>query len=402
MDIDYMYLMIQILSKMRINKFTLFLFLGLTSSVNAQVTLSNGENSLEISGVISTYYNYRTLENGVNEKDKNRFNLRDAQIQLEGRNGKNWEYKLQVDFADLTQGSSDPENPGLMDAWIQYKGLKWFDVRIGFGKIAWSRSSLTPFIYSAYWQRAEFLRGGFLSRRDIGLDISKSFWKQRASIDLGVYTGLGEVSLKGDNDASGALEYTGRLTLGWPTQFRNREIDDRHVRKPMIGIGLSARYTNRKLPEGAFFPAGAASDYGIKVINGEKRSVGFDIAAQWQGISAQFELIKSQNTPQDSISSYFQGFSNQQTGGYFISGGWTGQLNYHIKPLKLILSARYETFNANDLLIGENERLSSAIAYQIDGYQSMIKAQFIHIISAENINAPDWVDQYRIGWQYQF
>lgn len=402
MGINCMFLMIQIFFKMRINRYILSLLSLISFASNAQVTIGNGENSLEISGVLSTYYNYRILENGVNEKDKNRFNLRDAQIQLEGREGKNWEYKLQIDFADIAQSSSDPENPGLMDAWIQYKGLKWFDVRIGYGKIAWSRSSLTPFIYSAYWQRAEFLRGGFNSRRDIGLSISKSFWKQRASLDFGVYTGLGEISLKGDNDASGALEYTGRLTLAWPTQFRNREIDDRHVRKPMIGLGLSARYTNRELPIGAFFPAGAASEYGIKVINGEKRSIGVDIAAQWQGISAQFELIQSQNSPQDSVSSFFQGFTSQQTGGYFISGGWTCQLNYHIKPLKLIVSGRYETYNVNDLFQGENERFSSAIAYQINGFQSMIKAQLTHVITSEKINAPDWTDQFRIGWQYQF
>ena len=384
------------------NRLAALLILAFFGKADAQVTLGNGDNSLEISGLISTYYNYRSLETGVEEKDKNRFNLRDAQIQLEGRKGNNWEYKLQVDLADILQKSADPENPGLMDAWIQYKGFKLFDVRVGYGKIAWSRSSLTPFTYSPYWQRAEFLRGSFLSRRDIGVDVSKTFWKQRASIDLGIYTGLGEASLGGDNDASGALEYTGRFTLGWPTQFRNREIDDRHVRIPMFGLGLSGRYTKRNLPAGEFFPAGAASDYGIKVIDGTKRTVGIDFAAQWQGISAQFELIQSQLTPSDTSSNFLQGYTRQQTDGHFFAGGWVAQLNYHFAPAKLIISGRYETSNANDLLIGINERVSGAIAYQINGYQSMIKAQFIHIISSESINAGDWTNQFRIGWQYQF
>lgn len=371
-------------------------------NLNAQLTITNGDNSLEISGAISTYYNFRSLDSGIVEKDKNRFNLRDAQIQLEGRKGKNWEYELQFDLADLTQSSSDPENPGLMDAYIIYKGLGLVDVKMGYGKIEWSRSSLTPFIYSAYWQRAEFLRGNLASRRDIGIDLSKSFWKQRAKINFGIYTGLGEQSLGGDNDASGALEYTGRMTLGFPTQFRYREIDDRHVKKPMFGLGLQARYTERNLPQGEFFPAGAAGEYGIKVINGKKLGYGLDAAFQWNGISAQFEIQQFKMTPADTNSSFFYGYSAQQTGGYFYAGGWTAQLNYFLSKLHIIASVRYEDYNVNDLLLGRNERFSAALAYQFDDFKSMIKAQFIHIISEENIDAPDWKQQFRIGWQYQF
>ena len=370
--------------------------------LNAQLTLTNGDNSLEISGSISTYYNFRSLDSGIVEKDKNRFSLRDAQIQLEGRKGKNWEYELQFDLADLAQTSVDPENPGLMDAYIKYKGFRFFQVRMGYGKIEWSRSSLTPFVYSAYWQRAEFLRGNMSSRRDVGVDLSKSFWKQRAQLNLGIYTGLGEQSLGGDNDASGALEYTGRFTLGWPTQYRYREIDDRKVKKTMFGLGVQARYTERNLPDGEFFPAGAAGEYGIKVINGKKLGYGFDAAFQWKGFSAQFEIQQFKITPQDTNSSFFYGYSVEQTGGHFYAGGWTSQINYSLKKLNLIVSARYEDYNINDLLVGNNERFSAAIAYQFDDFRSMIKAQFIHIIQEENIDTPDWKQQFRIGWQYQF
>ena len=68
----------------------------LCGTLTAQVSLTNGVNSLEISGAVSTYYNYRILDSVSTEKDKNRFNLRDAQIQLEGRKGKNWEYELRA------------------------------------------------------------------------------------------------------------------------------------------------------------------------------------------------------------------------------------------------------------------------------------------------------------------
>ena len=387
---------------MRVNKYIIFLLVMASHPCMSQTTIGNNENSLEISGSTSSYFNYRDLSPGNTDKSKNRFSLRDAQLSLEGRNGKNWEYQLQFDIADIIAGVNDPENPGLMDAWMKYKGLKCFDIRLGYGKISWSRFDLTSFNNSVYWQRPEFLRGGFASMRDVGVELSKSFWKQRAAVQLGVYTGLGEVSLKGDNDASGALEYTGRFSFGWPTQYRYQEIDTRHVKKPMIGIGISGRYSNRALPKGAFFPAGAISSYGIKVIDGEKATIEADAAFQWKGFSAQFEIVKMKLTPQDTSSSLFYGKSRSQTGGNVFAGGYTAQVNYHISGIKVIVSGRYESYNANDIFLGINERFSSALAYQINGFRSMIKAQYIHVIQSENINQPDWVNQYRIGWQYQF
>jgi hypothetical protein len=387
---------------MRKTKVILFSILLCSVQLIGQVTIGNGENSLEISGSIATYLNFRDLDSGVVDQSKNRFNLRDAQIQLEGRSGKYWEYKIQFDIADVIAGVNDPENPGLMDAWMQYKRLKAFDIKMGYGKIAWSRFDQTAFNSSVYWQRPEFLRGSFASMRDVGVELSKSFWKQRAHINLGVYTGLGEVSLKGDNDPSGAFEYTGRIDIGWPTQYRFLEIDTRHVRKPMFGIGLNGRYTKRNLPSGTFFPSGAVSSYGIKTVDGEKQTYGFDAAFQWQGFSAQFEIIQIKMTPQDSTNFLFYSNSSARAGGNIFAGGWVAQASYHIAGIHTIVSGRYETFNANDLLLGINERFSAALAYQIDGFKSMIKAQYIHIISKENINAADWVNQYRIGWQYQF
>ena len=387
---------------MRKSKVILFFILLCSVQLIGQVTIGNGENSLEISGSISTYLNFRDLDSGLVDQSKNRFNLRDAQFQLEGRSGKYWEYKIQIDIADVIAGVNDPENPGLMDAWMQYKGLKAFDIKMGYGKIAWSRFDQTPFTSSTYWQRPEFLRGSFASIRDVGVELSKSFWKQRATMNVGIYNGLGEVSLKGDNDASGAFEYIGRFDLGWPTQFRFREIDDRHVRKPMFGIGLNGRYTKRNLPSGSFFPSGAKSDYGIKMVDGEKLTYGFDAAFQWQGFSAQFEIIQIKMTPQDSTSALFFSNSSARAGGNIFAGGFVAQANYHIAGIHTILSGRYETFNANDLFLGINERFSAALAYQIDGFKSMIKAQYTHIITKENINAADWINQYRIGWQYQF
>jgi len=96
----------------------------------AQVTISNGNHVLEISGSISTYYNDRHLKAGEEDQSKNRFKLRDAQIELEGRVGSDFEYGLKVDLADMaannTTNTVDPENPGLMEASVLYKGFHFF------------------------------------------------------------------------------------------------------------------------------------------------------------------------------------------------------------------------------------------------------------------------------------
>lgn len=381
--------------------FVFIVFFPLVSE--AQLSISNGKHLLEISGTVSSYYNYRSLKDGMMEKDKDRFNVRDAQLMIEGRNRDIYEYRIQMDFADLLQGGNDPENPGLMDAWFKYKGFQAFTIQFGYGKIQYSRSSLVPISYSAWWQRPEMARGNFFSRRDIGLTLSRSFWRRRIELSAGAYTGLGETSVRaGDNDDSGKLEYVGRAEFCWPSYYRNRDIDTRHVPVPMLMAGFNGRYANKQLPTGSYFPNGSQGDYGFKTVDGEKLTYGMDLSAQWQGFSAQFELQQVKATPSDTNSPFLKGYSREQTKGYFLAGGWSGQAAYYSKKLKTIVSARYEEFNLNDLVAGINQRASFAVCYQLDGFNSIIKLQVIHIIKEESLAPLDWKQQVRIGWQCMF
>ena len=372
------------------------------ASVYSQSTLGNGEHQLEISGSISTYYNYRELKPGELDKDKNRFRLRDAQIQLEGRKGLNWEYEFQFDLADLASGAFDPENPGLMDASILFKGLKFIDIKVGYSKLAYSRSSITPIVYSAFWQRAEFLRGELFSRRDVGLTLNSSLLKDKLNIIAGIYNGIGEQSLQGDNDRSGAPEYLGRIELGSPKVSRYRDFDDRNLSKPQIMLGAGIRHTERNLPPGAFFPNGATGEYGVKVIDGKKTSLNIDGGFMWKGLSAQIEYHRIQVTPRDTNSFLLRSIPLAQTEGYALSTAIVSQINYFSSRFRTGISFRYEDYNISDLVIGINKRWSAAIMYQIDGYQSAIKLQYFNIVEEETSFDTDWNSQIRIGWQYLF
>ena len=48
-----------------------------------------------------------------------------------------------------------------------------------------------------------------------------------------------------------------------------------------------------------------------------------------------------------------------------------------------IISSRYEQFDLNDLVEGKSQRIYGSLAYQIDGFNSMIKFQYWHILSEE-------------------
>lgn len=385
---------------------TLTLSLCCCLVAHAQLSLSNGVHNLEITGAISTYYNYRVLKPGEFSAHKNRFKLRDAQMQLEGRYRDEFEYELQFDLADLgnaISGSIDPENPGLMDAYIIYKGIGFLDIRLGYGKTPYSRSSQVPFIYTPYWQRAELVRGDFFARRDVGLTLSSTFWRQRITVQAGMYNGIGEVSLRGDNDPSGRPEFMGRVDIAYPSRFRYRDIDDRNSPIPMFNLGLNARYSDKRQPEGGLLPSGSIGEYQQKVIDGIKNAYGIDFTAQYRGISVQFEAHRFLLRPRSANNPLFLGTDADFHEGYVQSGGFYGQINYFSKPLKSIFSARYETVNINDLAEGEMQRFSAAYAYQIKGFDAMIKAQYFLVLAEEVLIDPyRWTEQFRVGLQYTF
>ncbi|NMH29208.1 porin [Flavobacterium silvaticum] len=377
-----------------------------TATSFAQLTLSNGHHVLELTGEVSAYYNYRELKSGEFDHKKDRFKLRDAQIELEGRVGGDWNYELQVDFADMAAQNNgeefDPENPGLMEARIKYKGLRFMDVEVGYGKLYYSRASLVPFDYSAFWQRAELVRGSIFSQRDVGITVMKNFWKQRANIYLGAYTGLGEKSLGGDNDPSGNPEFIGRVDVSYPARARFRDIDDRHSPIPLFALGVNGRFMNKKLPDGEVFPTDAYGEYGWKVVDGKRYVYGFDASFMYMGFSGSFEMHQIKAQPQHADDPLFLNTTPDQNHGYVLMGGYVAQLNYFVKSARTILSARYEELDLNDLNPGNSQRISGAIAYQIQGYNAMVKLQYFNIIKEESIDPLKWENQLRLGIQFQF
>jgi hypothetical protein len=401
-----------------------FIFCLAALSGRSQISLTNGRHNLEISGTISTFYNQRIFtpgnpENRIDDdtsrpfdKSKNRFGLRDAQLQLEGRIGHEWEYELQVDFADMINPSDIGENPGLMDAWVQYKGLRFLDIKAGYQKIPYSRNSLVPFIYSPFWQRSEITRGEFFSRRDIGITLEKSLWNQKINLYAGMYSGMGEQVLTqygGDNDPSGQFEYVVRADVAWPSRYRYRDYDVNQSPLPMFAFGLAGRSVKRTFS--SFLPG---DDYYLRVISGTRQMATVDFTFQYKGFSLQGEyhlarIIPTNDIDPDADNNRYReqrGTRDYKIGSlptdYFMASGFLGTISYSNKKLKSIFSLRYDNFNPNDLVKNNTEEtLSFAYAYQINGFNAMVKAQYWYRLSDRtNPLIQRFDDQFRIGIQF--
>jgi hypothetical protein len=290
-----------------------------------------------------------------------------------------------------------------MDAYVVFKHIPFVDVKVGYGKTPYSRSSMVPFVYSPYWQRAQLVRGDVFARRDIGVTLSSSFWKQRINLYGGVYTGLGEIGLKGDNDASGNPEFIGRVDVAYPSRYRYRDIDTKTSPIPMFALGLNGRFTDKTQPVGTFLPPNSPGEYMIKLIDGKKSGLGADFTFQYLGFSAQFEIHQFIMEPARVNSFLFQGTPAEFNEGYVRAGGHYAQLNYFSKHLNSIFSVRYETLNINDLADGELQRFCAAFAYQFKSVNAMAKAQyFLNLKEETQIDPLKWNEQIRVGIQYIF
>jgi len=374
------------------------------------VKINNGNHTVAFTGVFSTYMNWRDYAPGVASKpEKNTFKLKDARFGMEGKIGDDYEYKLQLDFSALGNAVVDPSAPALYDASFTYKGFKKFaNITVGYGRLPYSLSSLIEHEWSPYWTRADIVKGDCFSRRDLGVKLTRSFWKDRIKAYAGVYTGVGEVVLTGTNDPSGSYEYVGRVEVCYPDKMPKAYADTKVRTTPNFAIGLNTRYSKRNLPTGTTFLAGEVgallsdTTLNFKVVNGEKFIYGADFSVEYMGFSAQAEGHLIKGTPQNANDPLLMGLPKTLTNGYFKAGGWFTQLNYFSKPIKTIFSVRYDELNANDLVSGITKHLAASVCYQLSGYHSMIRAEFFRNLSqTESINTSKWDNQWRIGWQLQ-
>lgn len=367
------------------------LLIMLASASNAQYSLASGNKTLQISGYFLPVANFRFT--GPNETDhaKNKMNLDFAVIEFDGMVKKNIHWDLQLNLAALS-GSTNVSDELLMQSTVEYRTRKDnFNVRAGYDKIPFMRSSIQGLIQTPWLQRPEMARGKSFNRRDLGVTVEKNFLNKRLNLYAGVYTGMGSASINGDNDMSGHFLYVGRGEFSWPARMRYSEFDVHHTSLPNFSVGGNLSYAQKDTT--TFID----NDYPFLTQKGKKLGYGGDVTFMYKGFVFVFEGVIFRMTPTSLSDPQLYGKTD-----YFKAMGQMAQLNYTFRKLRSVIGVRYDVFDANDIIKGNDlTTIGFAYNYLIDGTNSCIKIHYFKRIKAEGaVSVPD--DQIRIGWQYSF
>lgn len=361
-------------------------------TASAQYTLIKGDNVLEVSGMFSAYANYRFYPAGSTNYKKNSMTLDYAIVKFEGTKNRKLHYCFQFNLARLTMAAGGTtEDPGaVMDVFAEYTGFKYFDVKFGFFKIPFGFYSLLPVSESMFLQRPEMARGDVFSRRDMGVTLTRSFYNDRLMFVGGVFTGVGESILNGgDNDASGKLEYVGRVEAGYPIKSKYREVDIVGSPTPVFTVGAGMRYAEKATDTG--------TEYNINTINGKKTSYSADIRMRFRHLMIMAEIMQFHMVPADSAR--LLGLPTD----YFNAGGFITGLSYYFKPVKTALGVRYDELNPNDLVKGDTRRtLSASLNYFFNEQNSAIKIHYFYRYKLQGTSTKWSPDQLRIAYQLMF
>jgi hypothetical protein len=382
------------------NKFLLLFLSCLLQFAGVSAQDDDNEN-LSINARTSFYLNQRWgWDSAYTDRKQNKFYLRNAQLQLRGNAGKDMRFYFGFDIAQIISKGNDPQNPALMNASIAYKGLKAFDLLIGFDKTCYSRNNQVSFFDSPFWQRSEIVGGALFSRRDLGITLHKDFLNKRLSLWGAMYSGLGEAILLGYNAPSGKYEYVARAEYSWPVAVKYKELDETGMVLPVLSAAINGRYSDKSLPVGQNFASGTTGDFGNKVINGEKYTYGADVNMMWEGFSVQAEIHQLRMQLRDSSDALLNGLPNRITKRNDFAGGFFVQGNYFHKKWKTGLSVRYEELNYNDLVAGYFARWGVAACWKPKGTKVMLKAQYFYNLQEETaIDNLNHKEQLRIGMQ---
>lgn len=355
----------------------------------ARFSLSRGTDSIEFTGAISAYYNYRFYDASETDLKKNRFVLKDAQFKIQGLTYEIFEYELQLDFAgfQLDRIGSDDLDSMIMDAFVEIDLP--VDVTVGYQKVPYSFSSLCASVNSPFIDRGEFVDSAFY-RRDLGIKLSKSFWKQRIRIDAGIFNGNGKILKNGDE--SGNPEYAARLSVAFPARYRYDEIDFKLSPIPLFVVGANVRYTEKGEDivndDDDLFPL---------MIDGTKLMYGFDAEFSYMGFSLQAEWHQIKGTSENGTNSVFFPVEAES----FLVGAFQLQANYYFDAIDTILAVRYDEVNPSTLVAGNTRRsLSYSLNYLLDDeFNAAIKLNYFQHLAYPNTELKWKEDELRLLFQ---
>ena len=395
----------------------------------AQHTFTNGANTLEISGYLIAFYQYRMPNPATppsSDLHNSTFQLDDARFNLKGYAHGRIKYEIEMNFVDIMTiafgGTAAIKHLPLTEANVSYIN-PYVNVKVGYFKVPFSSSSLVDKVPSPFMQRTLIADGDYFTRRDAGILLSHDFWHQRVSVTAGVISGMGEAIILGKGDPNGMPEEVARIQLS-NAHYRDEEFDTRNLSKPLFRIVADFRYSNKTQYMGTGLPLTDKTDLAnhgnfdttapwanqpVRNINGQKYSYGIEAAFMWHGFSAQFErnvgIMKPHEyltdaTTKDNLYAYLQHKFNTN---YFKNGGYLIQANYFNRKLWSGVAVRYTEFQPFDLAEGQEQRtMSFSYNFFMKPYNLTIKLHYDYRFNLPSSGVKWNNDQFRGGVQYVF
>jgi len=376
-------------------------------------TLGSDNNTLQIGGRLSWYYEDRFLKSGQTNMDHNSFDLKDADLDLLGKTANKFTYEFHYSLADLVNQANtwaypknaSPTTPGFKAAYIEYQGFK-IHIKVGYDKIPFSQSNIEHEHETPFWSHPDLTSGDFFSRRDVGLTLSSSLYQNRINLYAGAYTGMGENFFEYGEDESGTFEYVARAEFCYPSKMSYNEIDEENSPILHFRVAGNIRYENKTQPNGgsvdALYPDEVGA-YDTRMVNGERTIYGGDAIIKYRGLSLTLEDDIMNMKPSSATDPLFNGTAESFNNGVVHAGGFISDLNYNWQKIHSVISVGYENTNANDLIAGNFQWLNIGYAYKVNGFNSCIKAEYYYPLQEDvNSNPLKYNGQIRIGYQIVF
>lgn len=392
----------------------------MNSDAPSNFTLNSDNNTLQLAGRVSAFYEWRDLKTGPGTTDNfhhNGFWPKDLDLDLLGKTTSKFVYEMHVSLLDITTAAvtgnnvnattftnAAPDAPGIKAMYMMYTGFK-VHIKLGYDKIPFSQWSMSDSYNTPFWSHPNLCKGDFFNRRDFGLTLNSRLWQNRINLYAGVYTGVGEEVFEYGPDASGTSEYVGRAEFSYPGKMDYKIIDLEGAPTPIFRIAADVRYEDKKQPAGHTLSADvpdALGTYGLNLIAGKKTVYGMDFIAKYKGLSFVFEADEIYAQPATASDALFMGTTAAQNGGYVKAGGITTGINYNWKPKKCVFSLNYEYLNANDLAKGHEEWLHLGYAYTVTRFNSVFKVEWYRPVVEDQSNPLKYNSELRIGYQIVF
>ncbi len=378
----------------------------------SQFTLSSENNTLQIGGRVSAYYETRFLKNDTNyqKKTHNGWDFKDIDLDILGKTANKFVYEVHMSLIDLaaaaaTQNTANPANPGIKAAYLQYKGWP-VHIKFGYDKVPYAQGSMSEIWGTPFWSHANLFGGDLFSRRDLGLTLNYRFMKDRINLYGGAYTGMGENFFQYGNDGSGRFEYIGRAEFSYPAKMKYHIIDQENSPTPVFRVAVNARYADKTQPKGYSIYADAPSApgaYGIRIIDGKRTAYGCDAIVKYKGISATFEAHMIQLKPTLATDGLYNNTTTSKNNNVVNAGGFNTGINYNWEKKHSVFSVMYEELNTNDLYVGLQDWLYLAYAYKFSGFNSVAKIEYYIPTTEDKVQNPlHYTGQLRVGYQVVF